>query len=103
MVGPYSWLTAALKGEKMRERLKATLLACLAVLWMVHSASAQVNTADILGTVSDAGGAGLANAEVPVQETGTKHIKKTTTNGGGDYCFKPLQTWEDTISVGMPA
>ena len=101
MLGPYSGLTAALKGEKMRERLRAALLACLTLLCMVYNVSAQVNTADILGTVSDAGGAVVLNAKVTVQNTATNDVKTTTTNAAGDYVFNLVQPGQYTITVEM--
>jgi hypothetical protein len=64
----------------MGKRLRAALLACLAVFYLVYSVSAQVNTADILGTVSDAGGAVLPNAKVTVQNTATNEIRTATTS-----------------------
>ena len=46
---------------------------------------AQVNTADILGTVSDAGGAVLPNAKITVQNLATNEVKTAATNASGDY------------------
>src|SRR5216684_4065768 len=91
------------EGEKMRKHLRAALLACSAVLCMVHNVSAQVNTADILGTVSDAGGAVVINAKVTVQNTATNDIKTTTTNAAGDYVFNLVQPGQYTITVEMPS
>jgi hypothetical protein len=88
--------------EKMGKPLGAALLACLALLCVV-SVSAQVNTADILGTVSDAGGAVLPNAKVTVQNTATNEIKTTTTNATGDYVFNLMQPGQYAITVEAPS
>src|SRR5262249_41214735 len=69
-------------GGFMGKRLRKALFAGLIALGMlaVNTAFAQVNTADILGTVTDAGGAVIANAKVTVVNTTTNDIKTTTTN-----------------------
>jgi len=62
-----------------RHALSVYLIAlslCIAANW----ASAQVNTADILGTVTDAGGAVIPNVKVTVTNTATNDTKTTTTN-----------------------
>ncbi len=80
MVGPFLGLIVTLKGEKMGKRLRAAFLACFAIFCLVYSVSAQVNTADILGTVTDAGGAVIANAKVTVQNTATNETRTATTS-----------------------
>jgi len=87
----------------MRERLRAALLACIAVFLMVYSVSAQENTADILGTVSDAGGAVVVNAKVTVQNLATNDVKQTTTNAAGDFVFNLLPSGQYTVTVEMPS
>jgi hypothetical protein len=87
----------------MIERLKAALLACMAIFFLVYSVSAQENTADILGTVSDAGGAVVVNAKVTVQNLATNDIKTTTTNAAGDYVFNLLPSGQYTVTVEMPS
>ena len=81
--------------------IRAALLACLAVFCLVRTTSAQVNTADILGTVNDAGGAVVVNAKVTIQNTATNDIKTTTTNAAGDYVFNLVQPGQYTITVEM--
>src|SRR5579872_1188294 len=103
MTTAHSVLSAALKGERMRDRMRVALLACLAILCMVQSASAQVNTADILGTVSDAGGAVLPNAKVTVQNTATNETKVATTNAAGDFVFNLMQPGQYTVTVEAPS
>ena len=76
-------------------------LVCLLGLSLlgVGLASAQVNTADILGTVSDAGGAVLTDAKVTVQNVATNETKTAMTNAAGDYVFNLMQPGQYTIAV----
>jgi hypothetical protein len=87
----------------MRKHLGAALLACLATLCMFHNVSAQVNTADILGTVSDAGGAVLPNAKVTVQNIATNETRTATTSAEGEYVFNLLPSGQYTITVEAPS
>jgi hypothetical protein len=68
----------------MSEGFRTTLAYLLGLCLWVITASAQVNTADILGTVSDTGGAVLPNAKVTVQNLATNEAKTATTNAAGD-------------------
>jgi hypothetical protein len=69
----------------------------------MNQVSAQVNTADILGTVSDSGGAVLPNAKVSVQSLATNEVKTATTNASGDYIFNLMQPGQYTITVEAPS
>src|SRR5437868_11351550 len=89
------------EGGKMKKHLRAALLAGLAVLCIVSSVSAQENTADILGTVSDAGGAVVVNAKVTVQNLATNDVKTATTNAAGDFVFNLLPSGQYTVTVEM--
>src|SRR5215470_16686193 len=83
---------------------RARLVCLLGVsLLGVNQVSAQVNTADILGTVSDIGGAVLPNAKVTVQNTATNETKTATTNTAGDYVFNLMQPGQYTITVEAPS
>src|SRR5947209_5483274 len=72
-------------------------------LWAVSMASTQVNTADILGTVSDAGGAVLPNAKVTVQNLATNEVKTAATNASGDFVFNLMQPGQYTITIEAPS
>ncbi len=74
-----------------------SLLALL--LFLTPAAFAQLTTADILGTVTDASGAVIANATVVLTNTGTNDARTTTTNGSGDYNFTLLPVGHYSISV----
>jgi hypothetical protein len=80
-------------------------LVCLIGLFLlgITRASAQVNTADILGTVSDSAGAVLPNAKVSVQNLATNEVKTATTNASGDYVFNLMQPGQYTITVEAPS
>ena len=89
----------------MGRGLRASLLTggVSLVCLVANLAVAQVNTADILGTVTDAGGAVIANAKVTVVNTGTNDIKVETTNGSGDYVFNLLPPGQYVITVEAPS
>src|SRR5258705_3256976 len=81
------------------------LLVCLiAVLSLTFdSASAQVNTADILGTVTDAGGAVIPNVKVTIVNTATNDTRTTTTGSTGDYIFNLVPSGSYTITAEAPS
>jgi hypothetical protein len=87
----------------MLRSLRAAFLACLAIFCIVGILSAQVNTADILGTVNDAAGAVIPNAKVTVQNIATNETRITTTNAEGDYVFNLLIPGQYTITVEAPS
>src|SRR5215471_17765222 len=73
----------------MNRRSVLALSACLPALFFfsTNQASAQVNTADILGTVSDAGGAVVPGVKVTATNTSTNDVKIATTNTTGGCVF----------------
>jgi outer membrane receptor protein involved in Fe transport len=75
----------------------------LCLFMVANWASAQVNTADILGTVTDAGGAVIPNVKVTVVNTATNETKTTTTNSTGDYIFNLMPSGSYTISAEAPS
>jgi hypothetical protein len=66
------------------------IMLCLALLFSVPT-SAQVQTADVVGTVTDTSGAVLPGARVTITNIGTNLTQTTMTNGTGDYIFNLLQ------------
>jgi hypothetical protein len=62
---------------------------------------AQVNTGDILGTVTDVSGAVIPNARVTIRNTATGESRNLQTERTGDYSFSLLQvgTYEITIEA----
>jgi len=56
----------------------------------VSVASAQLTTADVLGTVTDSTGAVVPGAKVTIKNLGTGVTATTKSNGTGDYIFNLL-------------
>ncbi len=77
-----------------------TATAALAIFFLINlPASAQLTTADILGTVTDASGAVIPNATVVVTNTGTNEARTVQTSGSGDYTVALLPVGHYSISV----
>jgi Carboxypeptidase regulatory-like domain/TonB dependent receptor len=75
--------------------------ALLFVLLLVASLPAlgQLTTADILGTVTDASGAVIPNAQVTITNQGTQEKRTTTSNASGDYLFSLLPPGHYSVQV----
>src|ERR1700730_16758559 len=65
---------------------RMTLLIVLLVLTFCTAAWAQ-DSASLTGTVTDASGAAISNAQVAVSNTAQGISRKATTNSGGDFLF----------------
>src|SRR5271157_4025236 len=65
----------------------------------VRTASAQVDTGTILGTVSDQSGAVVPGADVTLTNEGTSLSVKITTTSFGGYTFTPLKIGNYSITV----
>jgi len=65
----------------------------------VQTASAQVDTGTIFGTVSDQSGAVVPGADVTLTNEGTSLSVKITTTSFGGYNFTPLKIGNYTITV----
>jgi carboxypeptidase family protein len=89
----------------MSKRFTFALSVCLIALcfFAVNRGSAQLNTADILGTITDAGGAVIPGAKVTVQNTATNDTKAATSNTEGDFVFNLMQPGPYTITVEAPS
>ncbi len=91
------------RGGSMIFRLLAGAGVLLAVLALLTpgQARAQLATADILGTVTDASGAVIPNAKVTVLNTGTGIAATADTNSVGEYVFSHVQigTFKVTIEA----
>ena len=75
----------------------------LCVFMAANWASAQENSADILGTVTDAGGAVIPNVKITVTNTATNDTKVATTNSSGDYIFNLLPSGQYTVTAEAPS
>ena len=89
----------------MKKRFERALFVCLfAVCFFVSStAFAQVNTADVVGTVTDAGGAVVPAARVNIENLATHEIRTTQSSASGDYVVNLLQPGQYTVTVEAPS
>jgi hypothetical protein len=71
----------------------------LSVLGGAGLAHAQLTTADILGTVTDASGAVVPNATVTLKSLATNQSRVVTTDASGNYTFTLLQPGHYSITV----
>src|SRR5881296_3363992 len=85
----------------MNQCLAIALSACMMALcfFSMNQASAQLNTADILGTVSDSEGAVVPNVKVTAQNIATNDTKTVMTSSTGDYVFNLMIPGQYTITT----
>ncbi|HJT69459.1 MAG TPA: TonB-dependent receptor [Terriglobales bacterium] len=74
-------------------------LALLAIVPMVVTASAQVDTATVTGTVTDSSGAVLPNVTVTATETDTGISATAKTDNNGNYVITPLKIGRYSVSA----
>ena len=79
-----------------RARLVMMLVALVSV---ALSAGAQVNTAGVVGTITDPSGAVVANAAVTIKNVDTGIIRTAQAGSNGDYLFTLLQVGTYQVSV----
>jgi len=73
-----------------------------ALLFLTSTAVAQLTTADILGTVTDASGAVVPNAKVTLLNIETNEVRTVQSNATGDYLFTLLPVGHYSITVKAP-
>jgi Carboxypeptidase regulatory-like domain/TonB-dependent Receptor Plug Domain len=88
-------------------RLNVVFLRTLFVLLTLFisfasSVTAQTNTADIVGTVTDSSGAVVPKATVTVVNTGTGQKRSVQTSEAGEYIFSLLQVGAYSLTVENP-
>ena len=85
----------------MNQCLAIALSACMMALcfFSMNQASAQLNTADILGTVSDSAGGVVPNVKVTAQNIATNDTKTVMTSSTGDYVFNLMIPGQYTITA----
>ena len=81
---------------------KGRLSAFIVVMLLSASASAQVDTGSILGTVKDQSGGVLPGATVTITHEGQALTLTTVTRGDGTYIFTPIRTGAYAIDVEFP-
>lgn len=83
-----------------RFRLRAGVFAVLACFSLLCAAAVRAQeTADVVGTVTDASGAVVPGAAVTLTNTGTNAVQTTQTSSGGDYVFNLLQVGTYSVKV----
>ncbi len=78
--------------------LTPAAILCVCLLASV-SITAQVTTADVLGTVTDNSGAVVPNAKVTITNTATNEPRSGQTGSSGDYVFTFLNPGRYTVRV----
>src|SRR5262245_60772996 len=86
-------------GLEMATR-RTTLIGCL--MLACSALMGQINTATILGSVTDATGATVPAATIKVLNTGTQDIHETSSDATGSYIFDRLPVGVYTLSVKAP-
>ena len=98
----YRFRRAKSRSGDMRPHRSLFLFALTLILsafWLTSSTSAQLTTADILGTVTDVSGAVVPNAAITLTNLGTNEKRSSQSNGSGDYSFTLLPVGHYSISV----
>ncbi len=82
-------------------RVVAWICSTLVALMLIvaYPASGQAVNATLLGTVSDASGAGVANAKVTITETNTGISRTSQSNESGNYIFPDLPPGTYTVTA----
>ena len=83
----------------MKKMVRATFVGLFAVIACIIPLSAQVSTADILGTVTDTSGAVLVGAKVTVENPATNISRTSTTDSSGNYSVVLLPAGRYNIKV----
>jgi Carboxypeptidase regulatory-like domain/TonB dependent receptor len=86
-------------GQRLSQQLRLLASFLSLLLLFTSAAFAQLTTADILGTVTDATGAVVPNATIVLTNTGTNEKRTSTSNGSGDYSFNILPVGHYSISI----
>ena len=89
----------------MKNRLLMTPWALVIAVGLLAASqcAAQLITADILGTVTDAAGAVVPNAKVTVVNLATSVSRTLQSNGSGEYVFNLLPPGQYSVTVEAPS
>ncbi len=89
--------------EAVKRRIRFTagfaVVSSSLLLTLAPNAAAQSTTADILGTVTDSGGATMPNATVTLTNLDTKEVRTSQTTGSGDFDFSQLGPGNYSVQV----
>src|ERR1700722_10263019 len=88
-------------GGNMRPRFfrPRFFAALLLVICLAAMASAQTDTARVIGTITDSTGAVLPNATVTITDVGTGRVVTATTDGSGQYTVNALAIGKYHVDV----
>ncbi len=87
------------KGEPMKKLLLALLLPVFGIVMMAVPGTAQVNTGQVTGTVTDTTGAVIAGATVTLRGTATGAERTVQTNGQGSFLASALTPGTYTVTI----
>src|SRR5580693_2311494 len=87
------------RGRIRSQQFKLPVVVMAILLVFASAAFAQLTTADILGTVTDASGAVVPNANITVVNLGTGETRTAQSNATGDYSFTLLPVGHYSITV----
>ena len=76
--------------QAIRTRIAARLFGAILAGFLTVSVSAQLTTADVLGTITDPTGAVVPGATITIKNLGTGITASTKSSGTGDYIFNLL-------------
>jgi Carboxypeptidase regulatory-like domain len=85
--------------QKIPKRVRKATMLFAPLLVASSLAFGQLTTADILGTITDATGAVIPNAQVTLTNLGTQEKRTATSNNAGDYTFTLLPVGHYTVMV----
>ena len=83
-------------------RLRRAASAWTGAVLLAVPAAAQVTSADVLGTVTDASGAIVAGAKVTLTNLGTHVSQTAVSNSAGDYTFSLLIPGSYSLTIAAP-
>jgi hypothetical protein len=86
-------------GRILTQRFRTPVFFLALLLLFSSAAFAQLTTADILGTVTDATGGVVPNATVTLTNLGTNEKRTTQSNASGDYNFTLLPVGHYSVAV----
>src|SRR5437879_10907577 len=79
--------------------LKLIVVLAVSAVMFLPLSFAQKTTGDIRGTVTDQSGAAVPGSALTLTDQATGSVRKTTSNGQGDFSFLELPVSTYTISV----
>src|SRR5689334_21161463 len=83
-------------------RLRSTCVLLLAAALSVSTAFSQLVSATIVGSVTDASGAVVANAKITLTETNTGVDRTSVSNESGNFTYPNLPPGRYRFTVEMP-